>query len=386
MKKISFIIISIVLLTACQNSEEWPKDLEGLKSLLTEKKKEVSALQKDIQSITEKITVMDPSLREKSKLVDTTKVQITDFERYITLQGVVEANKIVQVSSEVPGRIMRLKVREGDRVKRGQLLAVLDLELLNKQIAEIETRLSLARDIYNRQKRLWDQNIGSEVQYLQAKNNVDQLETNLETLRYQQTKANIYAPISGVIDMELIKQGEIVNTGMPIVQILNTSDLKVSTDLPERYLTIARKGAKVALDFPAIDLVMDGKITLLGRSINAANRTLKVEIKPLQKSRFLKPNLLTQIRIQELKKEGVIVIPLANVLQEIDGTEYVYLAVLQEDHSWRSQKRYITTGDADDDRIVVLSGLDTSDILITTGARTLSNQELIKINASIHAE
>lgn len=382
MKK-TILILSILLLTSACNKDTSgtiPENLESLKTSLAEKKADLATLQTEIKTITEKIMTLDPSLQEKARLVDTLHLITRDFDRYIRVQGTVTTDDIANAVSEVPGRITKILVKEGNYVKKGQLLATLDLESLGKQIAEIETSLSLAKDVFVRQERLWNQKIGSEIQYLQAKNNVAQLEQSLETIRHQQTKANVFAPISGYVDVEYLKQGEVANPGMPILQILNTNNLKVITDLPEQYLKIAKKGAAVDLEFPSLDLHMTGKITMLGRSINPSNRTLQLEIKPTKHSPLLKPNLLAEIKLRELTKEDVISIPLQSIMQEVDGTEYVYTAQIQEDNTWRASKSYIITGEATDNNIIVSQGLTTEDILVTTGTRNLSDQQLIALN------
>lgn len=381
MYKILIFISIVFLLVACNKKEAMPVDIEGIKTVLSTKKSEVASLQKEIKELSEKLVVLDPSLQEKSKMVDTMHLSVGAFDRYIELQGTVISDNMANVVSEVPGRITSLRVKEGDYVKKGQLIATLDLESLDKQIAEVETSLHLAKDVFERQERLWNQKIGSEMQFLQAKNNVEQLEKSLETIRFQQTKASVHAPISGYIDMENMKQGEVASPGMPIVQILNTSNLKISTDLPEQYLKIIKRGATVDLEFPSIDLNTVGRVSLLGRSINLSNRTLKVEITPSTKSSLLKPNLLAQIKLKELTAEDVIVIPLQAIMQEVDGTEYVYLAKAQEDKKWRATKTYIKTGEATDNNIIIEEGLTTADVLVTKGTRNLSNQELIHLNA-----
>ena len=380
MYKFLLLIIFISLFTACNEEEAMPEDLEGLKTVLSTKKSEMAVLQKDIKYITEKIMVLDPTLQEKAKIVDTLHLTKGDFDRFIELQGTIISDDIANAVSEVPGRITNLKVREGDYIKKGQLIATLDLEALDKQISEVETSLVLAKDVFVRQERLWAQKIGSEVQYLQAKNRVEQLEKSLETIRFQQTKAMVYAPISGYVDMEFMKQGEVASPGMPIVQILNTSDIKIVMDLPEQYLRIVKRGAIVDLNFPSIDLSTSGKISLLGRSINPSNRTLKVEITPLKWSSLLKPNLLAQIKLKELTAAEVVSIPLQSIMQEVDGTEYVYVAESQDDNKWRAMKTYIKTGEATDNVVIVEDGLTIADVLVTRGARNLSNQELIKLN------
>lgn len=383
MKYISPLFGILIVIIACQpKTTDNTEDLEGLKKLLSTKKGEITLLQEEINEISDKIAELDPSLQEKAKLVDTMHLAMEDFDRYIEIQGSVVSDDVANATSEVPGRITQLLIREGDYVSKGQLIATLDLESIDKTIAEVETSLSLAKDAFERQERLWNQNIGSEMQYLQAKNQVEQLEKSLETLAFQKTKANIYAPISGAIDQRMMEQGEVASPGMPIVRILNTSNLKIETDLPERYLKIAKRGVLVDMEIPSLEQNMRGRISLLGRTIDPSNRTLTLEIKPLGSTRALKPNLLALIKLKELTKEDVITVPLTTVMQEVDGKEYLFVASKDKQNDWRARKQYVTTDVATDNLIVIAEGIASGDILITTGSRTLSDGELLNLNTT----
>ena len=369
--------LSLLVIACSPSATDSNSDLEGLRSLLKEKKTALSTLQDEVRELSNQISELVPSLQEKAKLVETLDVSTGVFERFINIQGKVVADDFANVTSEVPGRITMLRVKEGDFVKKGQLIATIDMESIDKQEAEVLSALSLAKDVYERQSRLWDQKIGSEVQFLQSKNNVERLEKSLETLQFQKTKANIYAPISGAVDMEFLKQGEVVNPGTPIVQILNTYKLKVNTDLPERYLKIIRKGMNVDMIFPSVDIEMKGRVSLLGRSINPSNRTLKVEILPSKRSSLLKPNLLAEIKLKEFTMKDVVSIPLIYILQEVDGKEFVYV-IDKSNEEHRAKKVYITTSEVAEGEVIVDQGVTVGDALITQGARNVSDGELVK--------
>ena len=384
MKRIYHILIvsaiTLILISCQGETESEPQTLEEFVSLLDDKKQELKDLESEIQELTDRVAELDPSLQEKSKLVDTSIASLSNFTRYINIQGSVEADDPVNAVSEIAGRINRMVLSEGDYVQKGSLIASIDLESIEKQMAEINTSLDLARDVYERQERLWKQNIGSEVQYLQAKNNVERLEKSIETLEFQLTKSNVYAPTSGAVDMVLLKQGEVASPGVPIVQILNTSNLKVTTDLPENYLKIVRRGMTVDLTFPSIDMDTPGTISLLGRKIDPTNRTLELEIKPRSSSRLLKPNLLAEIKIEEYAEENVITIPLEYILQEVDGTEFIYVASKAEDGNYRAEKRYVTIGEATEGDVIITEGLSPGESVIFKGARNVSNGELIEFS------
>ena len=381
MKNIIILFLLFSALIACQQSTEVePETLEDYTAALAEKKEELKVLESEILNLTNRIAELDPSLQEKSKLVDTSLVNSSDFTRYINIQGALEADDPVSAVSEIPGRIQQLRVDEGDYVRKGQLIATINVESIQKQINEINTSLDLARDVYVRQERLWNQNIGSEVQYLQAKNNVERLEKSLETVEFQLTKANIYAPKSGSVDMVLLRQGEVASPGIPIVQILNTGNLKVTTDLPENYLKIVQRGKSVDLYFPSIDLETTGVISMLGRKIDPTNRTLELEIQPKSASKLFKPNMLAEIRLKEYQEEDVIAMPLEYILQEVDGTEFVYVAGQDESGDYRAQKRYIEIGEATEGEVIITNGLSIGDAVIFRGSRNVSNGELIEFD------
>jgi len=372
-------LLSIVIgLMSCGGGSETsePITIEDKKTLLQEKKRELSAIQAEIDELQEEIVAASPELREKPRLVDTLSMTQTDFRRYIDIQGKVIADDIVNIVSEVPGRILNVTAQEGDYVNKGQLIASIDLESITKQKDEINTALSLATDVYQRQKRLWDQNIGSEVQYLQAKNNKERLEQSLETLDYQLSKSTIYAPISGTVDREMLKAGELASPGMPILTILNTRNIKIESDLPERFLTKLDRGDRVNINFPSIETEMTGKVTQMGRSIDPSNRTLKVEIKPAKYDKLLKPNLLAEIQIEELAIDDVMVLPSVYLLQQVDGQEYVFVVSKQGDE-YRTQKTYVQTSESSDGNIIITEGLKPGDIVVSKGARSVSDGDLI---------
>lgn len=382
MKHIAYIIIALLGLTviSCGPKEApSPDTLEGKKALLDEKEKEVKELQASITKLQEEIIAMSPELQEKPVMVEQQLLESGTFTRYIDIQGMVSADDRANVVSEVPGRILTLTAKEGDYVKKGQLIATIDMESVKKQVEEINTALSLAKDVYDRQSRLWEQRIGSEVQYLQAKNNVERLEKTKETLAHQLTKANVYAPISGVVDMENIKQGEVASPGMPILMLLNTSKLRVKTDLPERFLKVVKRGDIVNLNFASVGAEMKGKVSKFGRSIDAANRTLEVEIMPLGSTRLLKPNLMAEVQVEEFSKPNTLTVPSEYVLQQLDGTEYVFVIVADGDES-RAAKRIITTGEDADGVVEVLSGLKAGERIVSRGARTVSDGALLAFN------
>lgn len=383
MKHILPFIILTVLLASCQPAPQAtdtiPEDLDGKKVFLKEKKAELQALTQLIASLEQQIDSLDPNRRVKAgALVTTAPVERKDFKHFVEIQGSVQADNLVDVTSETAGRIIKLTVKEGDAVKAGQLIAELDLEQLHKQIAELEKSMELAKTVYERQSRLWEQNIGSEIQYLEAKNNKERLEKSLETLAFQLDKAKVYAPASGVVEREVLQSGEMAMPGAPIVQILNTNRLKVVVDVPENYLRAVRPGETVEVHFPALDQEQTARVSLIGRTIDPANRTFKVEANINSINGLLKPNLLALMLINDYEETDVVTVPLEIVQQEVSGKNFVFIVNRAGDGP-KAQKVYVTTGRSYEGDIVISKGLQGGEELILEGARGLVEDAMIQV-------
>jgi membrane fusion protein (multidrug efflux system) len=379
MKYLTVLFSLIFLLSACQQEEEGlPSDLGELRALLKEKRDASRELGKEIAEIEAIIEKQDPNAKKKRTLVTTQLLKRKTFDHFVEIQGTVTSDDLVTASSDVGGRIIDLKVEEGQNIQKGQLIARLDLEQLDKQIAELQTSLELARELYDRQKRLWDQNIGSEVQFLQAKNNKERLEKSLETLEFQKNKANVYAPISGVVENKFLKVGELAGPGTPIIQILNTSKVKVVADVPENYIQSIRKGESVTIQFPALDKEQKARIALVGRTIDPSNRTFTVEVDLNNKGGLLKPNLLANVMFNDYSQKDAVVIPLELVQQEVGGKSYVFVKTDGEEGPV-AKKMYVKTGESYKGEVVIAKGLTGEEEIIIDGARNLSANELITI-------
>lgn len=379
MKYILFSLMAIFLLGSCQPEVAAPTNLAERKALLADQKKQLRELQLSIDTLQEAIYKEEPPKDKPTKTVTTMKLVNEEFKRFTEIQATIQSDDVAMASSETGGRITYLKAKEGQYVKRGQLIAKVDLDAIDKQVDEINTSLGLAKDTYERQKRLWEQNIGSEMQYLQTKNNVDRLEQTLKTLDFQKTKANVYAPISGAIDKVMLKEGEMSSPGLPIVEILNTYKVKVVANLPENYLGKVKRGELVDVNFPALNLDKKAKISLVGRSIDSANRTFKIEIEMSNKDQMLKPNLLAIVKINDLTIADALIVPQELVLQEISGKEYV-MVVSEKDGKKVAAKKYVEQGESYDGKVQILSGITTEDEIIVIGSRNAKVGDPLEIN------
>ena len=383
MKYLVSLITVMLLMVACQEEQKVdpnaiPTDLKGKQEFLKNKKAELRQLTQLIKKTEAEIDVLIPDDQKARTLVTTSEVPLKDFERFVEIQAAVEADDMVAASSETGGRILKMRFKEGDAIRKGQLVAKIDLEQIDKQVAELQTSLTLAKDIFERQARLWKQNIGSEIQYLEAKNSKERLEKSLETIEFQKTKANVYAPISGVIEMVNLKQGELAAPGMPIIQILNTSKVKVVADIPETYLGTVKRGETVTIKFPALDQEIQAKISQLGRTIDPANRTFEAEINLSNSKGTYKPNLLAMMLINDFSAKSVPVIPVEMVQQEVSGKDYVYIKKAGEKGAI-AQKVYVETGENYNGEVIIKSGLTGGEEMIIEGSRGLAENQLVKV-------
>ncbi len=384
MKYLAIVLLSTVLLAACGSTsveQNHPEDLPGKKSMLKEKRAELKKLSDEIARLEEEIEALQPAGNKSHTLVTTSKPERKDFRHFVEIQGSVQSDDLVSASAEVPGRIIKLTVKEGQRVHRGHLIARLDRKQLDKQIAELEKSLELAKDVYSRQKRLWAQNIGSEMQYLQAKNEKERLEKRLETLLFQLTKLNVAAPISGIIDAVNLKSGELASPGIPIVTILNTKKVNVVANVPENYLRAVRKGEKVLVKFPALNIEKEVRVSRIGSTIDPANRTFEVEVNMVNKSGLLKPNLLAVMVINDLSQRDVIVVPRVLIQQDVEGKNYVFIKKDGAEGSY-AKKVFVKTGNSYQGEVIIEEGLTGDEVLINEGARGLAENELIKVAAN----
>lgn len=373
-KYITLTLTAVFLFTACQQSSE----LDAKKAELKALKAEAKSINANIAELKAEIEKLEPKKTKDSVLVSTQKLQLVNFDRFVDLQGAVMPDETVYASSETGGRIKSVLVKEGQPVKRGQLIASIDLETLSKQMDEIQISLDLANTVYERQKRLWDQKIGSEIQYLEAKNTKERLEKSMATLSSQIAKQNVYAPISGVVDMEFLKAGEMAGPGAPIIQILNTRKVKVVADVPEKYLGKVKRGDLVSVEFPSLGTDAMKKITMIGRSIDPANRTFKMEIASTNTSGLLKPNLLASVKINDYSAKDVITIPLEIILEEVSGRKYVYTAI-NEGNKKVAKRTFIKTGESYLGDIIITEGLKAGDEVITLGSRNVSDNDPLEI-------
>ncbi len=381
---LGLLVVAIVGGMSCgQSAESGRSDelqhLEEKKALLMQKRTALRALEQEIAQLERELAEALPSAAAGVVTpVSVVRLQPTDFQHFVEVQGVIVSDEIVKVSPEVGGRLIELEVEEGDMVRKGQLLARIDVTQLRKQLEELETALQLATEVYERQKRLWDQQIGSEIQYLQAKNNKERLEKSIETLQVQLNKAQVYAPISGEVDRLFTRVGELVSPGMPLLQIMDIRHVKVTADVPENYLKAVRKGQRVQVRVPALEQTFVAPIARTGNVIDPSNRTFPIEIPLHNSDGSLKPNLLAVVYINDFTKKDAVVVPLSLVQQDLSGQWYVFVAE-EGPEGAVARKMFVSLGDSYEGQVVITQGLKGNELLISDGARSLADNQPIQI-------
>ena len=376
--KNTLIILSIIaLFTACGGKNEGA--LEAKRSELDSLQKEMTTLKAAIAKVQEEIVELDTNARPNAIAVMASEIQKGAFKNPFQVQGLVESDKNVMVSPEVPAKLVKIYVKEGQRVSKGQIIASLDGSTASSQIAELEGALSLARTNFEKQKRLWDQGIGSEMQFLQAKNQYENLQNSIATARTQLGKYSLRSPISGTVDELMANEGELVGsmTGGPVARIVNMSDIKIKANVSERYLGKIKSGQTVKLKFPSIDLEMEDKVSAVGNIIDANNRTFTISVVPSKNQKLLKPNLLALITAYDFEDTEAISIP--TKLVRTDGEKNFVYTIQTNGNKKTVEKRYIEVEKQFPSETIIKSGLEPGDLLITEGVNSVIVGDEVKI-------
>lgn len=316
------------------------------------------------------------SLTEHVTNVTSLQLEPTQFEHYFTVQGVVETDQNAQLYPEAPARIVSINVNEGDHVTKGQVLMILDSRIIDNQMEELKLRLDLSELIFKKQESLWSQEIGSEIQYLEAKNNFESLEQNLQTLAAQKALYTIKAPFNGIVDEINPKEGEMANPAMPVARLINMQQVYIKSDVTERYLATIKAGDVVVVTFPSLGIKKTTSIQRIGNFINPANRTFKVRLALENTDLALKPNLLGELKIRDYSADSAAVIPTSLIQSTPTGQEFVYTI-----ENNKAKKVEIKTGMSYEGMVEVLYGLSGNETLIDKGSRSVKDGDQISIES-----
>jgi RND family efflux transporter MFP subunit len=377
MKNIPLVFAFGLLLFACNSGSEVDQKKEELAKLKTEQQ-EIAGKIKKLE--TELATLAPVKNSEgRIKLVETNPVQPQTFKHYLAVQGTVDSDNNILISPKMGGVITSVSVKEGDRVSKGQTLAVIDDAVLRQSVEELKTGLDLANTVFEKQQNLWNQKIGSEVQYLQAKNNKEGLERKLATLNSQLAMARITSPISGVIDEVNIKPGEAAAPGLGVIRVVNLSDIKVKARVADSYIGAVKKGDEVKITLPDIKEEFSGKVSFVGQVVNPQSRTFDMEVSLKNRDEKLKPNMLAIVNINDKTVKDAIVID-ANFVQQSESGDIVFVAGT-EGNSQKAEMRKVKTGLTYNGQVEVLEGLKAGERLITSGYQDLVDGQVIKVSS-----
>jgi len=357
------LLISIsFLFTACSSKNA----IEEKKAVLQEKKADLTTIKAEIKKLEAELHAMAPEISEKGTAVYTTVLSPETFSHSFEVNASLEAVESAMVSPEMSGQVTEILVKEGDQVKSGQVLARLNTRVLESSIQEIKVALELARQMYNRQEKLWNQEIGSEMEFLTAKNNKESLEAKLNTLQSQLDMAIITSPIQGIVDKVDIKEGELAMPGMAMMHVVNIDAFYLQAEVAEAHLATLNVGDPVEIYFPSFPN-MNRKSTIyrLGQVINPENRSFLAEVKLKNTDGFLKPNMLALTRFIDFYKENTVVVPTSIIKNDFKGS-YLYV-VHPKGETFVAKKIYIKTGYTMEGKTHILSGLDFGQQIITEG-------------------
>ena len=366
--QLTSVAFMFVLLASCGGggSQDPAAQLAALKD-------QKAKLDVQIADLEKQVSATNPATK-KIRTVGLTEIKIAPFRHYIDLQGKVDADESVMATAKMPGSLKRVLVKNGDNVRKGQLLAEIDDAVMVKSLAELEGQLATATDIYNRQKGLWDQKIGTEVAFIQAKSGKESIERSIATIKEQWSMTKIYAPQSGTVDFVLLKQGQAIAPGVPLCNILNLSNLKVVGEVTEAYASKVRKGDPVQVFFPDMNKEITTRITYVSKSISPMTRTFVVEC-ALPGSGY-SANQVAVMKIVDYQSANAVSIPV-NLIQTAEDGDFVLLAEKTGEKQALAKKITVKQGQNYNGQVEILSGLKKGDWVISTGFQDVNNGETV---------
>ncbi|WP_396632504.1 efflux RND transporter periplasmic adaptor subunit [Maribacter sp. R86514] len=386
MKKILILLTATIGIYSCGDGEQSVADIIAQQDLeaIRAKKNEITAQQKVIDA---QLKSLDSAIgilgnEEKLPLVNTLTAKKEVFNHFLELQGDVSTKQNVLIYPEMAGTLQRVYVKEGAKVSRGQVLATIDDGGMSSQLSQLKSQAALAKTTFERQERLWNQNIGSEIQFLQAKTNYEAAENMVSQAQSQLGKSTIRAPFSGIIDNVIKDQGTVVapGPGSEVFRIVNLSDMYIEVEVPESYIGNVTKGKEALVYFPVLGDSIVTKIRETGNFINPSNRSFEAEIPVPNKDGRIKPNLTAKVAINDYTSEEAILIPTSIISENADGEQYVYVAEEPNADGEALVKRsVITTGKTQGANIEVLFGLADGNEIIKEGARSVKDGQKVKI-------
>ena len=370
-----FSLLMLTLVLSCGTLDKESQSLTDLKTKKAALKEQMERMGTELKEIEMAISELDTL--KKLMSVTSIKAEVKDFNHYVEVQGTVKADQTIDLHAEMGGTVTAILVKEGQNVSKGQLLATLDSEVIDNSVLQLDTQLALATTTFERQARLWEQNIGSEIQYLQAKAQKEGLENSVKSLKAQARKMKIIAPFSGIIDQIYAKTGELTSPQKPFLKLVNLSKVYIESEVTETYLNSIKKDTKVLLNFKSIGTSVEASVSQVGNFINPSNRSFKMRIDLKNPNNELKANLLADIKINDFSANGT-VIPTRLVQRDRDNKTFVY-TIEPKENNYKVVKTYVTEVMNYDNQSYISEGLIPNSILVDKGARLVNNNEEVTL-------
>ena len=384
MKKIFATLLITGFLISCGGDKKTASIDKAIAAKDINKLKEARiAIQKEYDIIGAQLVQIDAALSEldtvkKVALVTTTTIKDTAFTHYIDIQGNIETKENVIIYPEFSGTLTQVLVTSGQKVTKGQLLARIDDGGLSNQLAQMETQAALAKTTFERQQNLWNQKIGSEIQYLQAKTNYEAQLKAVAQMKAQLAKTIVRAPFSGVIDEVITEKGQVVAPGQPLMRIVNLSNMYVASNIPENFIGKIKNGASVEVFIKSIGKTVTGNVRQVGNYINPNNRNFSIEIAVPNQDNLLRPNQVAVLKIADYTKANAVLIPESIVTENASGEKIVY-TINSQSKKAVAVKKEIKTGLTSGANIEVLEGLANGDVVIIEGARSVQDGDAVEV-------
>lgn len=385
MKKIQLVLIASLILASCGNKKE--NTVESLieNGQLSEIRAKKSELHKKQQTLKQKIGLLDAAIEkldtiDNRTLVSAELLKDTLFKHYIEVQGNVETDQNILIYPEFSGVLEQVYVKEGQKVSKGQILAKIDDGGLSSQLAQLKTKTALAKTTFERQKNLWEQKIGSEMQFLQAKSNYEAMQSSVKQLQSQLGKTTVRAPFSGVVDQVISDEGQVVSPGAnQLFRLINLGEMYVTADVPENYLGSIQKGTEVLVNLESIGKEFEGKIKEISSYINPNNRSFEIKVAVPNNKGLVKPNLIANIKLNDYTAKNALTVPQSTVRENAHGEKIVYVVKMKNDSLGTAKKMTVEIGKNYQGEVEIIKGLELGQVLITKGARTVRDGEKVRI-------
>jgi len=371
-------ILSLAVLAACGTSETPSGDLAKLTAEKDSLVQMRSTLNAQIATLDAQISKLDTTVRYDA--VTALEVAPKNFVHYFDVFGTVEADKSISLYPTASGKVEKIYVKNGQKVSKGQLLMSLDTDLLQSSLKELENGLELSKTLFEKQERLWlNEQIGSEIQYLQSKNNYEGLLQKVKTLKEQIALSEIRAPFAGAIDNIFAREGELAGPQMPSMRLVNTSGVYVKADVPESYASRVRVGTPANIAFTSMDYEVGAEVLQVGQFIQEGNRTFSINVS-LPVSEGVKPNQMVHVALQDYSNETALVVPASLVQQDVEGNDFVYTLEAVAGAAYQKVvKTWVTTGLSFDGKTEIISGLDSGSIVIDKGSRSVRSGQFVVV-------